>query len=230
MLRRFLLGATVVAQLISARLDPRHEPAMTRGIVGLMVASAVAAPRGRARAATAGTIGYGAELVGVATGKPFGHYSYTAKLGPGAGGVPFAVGACWAMLAGPSWAVACTLSERPAARAAIAAGAIAAWDVAVDPRMVREGYWRWPQGGTYEGIPATNFLGWLGVGGLVFATWSALDPDPEPDDEGLALYVWSWVGEIVANLLFWRRPRVAAAAGVAMGVLAVPALRRRLRA
>jgi putative membrane protein len=34
-----------------------------------------------------------------------------------------------------------------------AAGALTAWDVYVDPRMVREGYWAWPQGGRYEGIP-----------------------------------------------------------------------------
>ena len=43
------------------------------------------------------------------------------------------------------------------ARVALAAGALTAWDVFLDPRMAREGYWSWPGGGRYEGIPASNF-------------------------------------------------------------------------
>jgi uncharacterized membrane protein len=222
--RRALLGLTILAQVLSPKVPER--PA-TAGIVGLMTALSVTAPRGRARSALAAAAGVVSEVAGVRTGRPFGPYHYTPKLGPGVAGVPFAVGACWAMMAGPSWAVACALSERRLARAALAAGAMTAWDVALDPRMVREGYWVWSRPGRYEGIPVSNFRGWLLVGGALFGLWSLLDPDPEPDAEGLVLYVWSWAGEVVANLLFWRRPRVAAAAGAAMGAFAVPALRRR---
>ena len=64
------------------------------------------------------------------------------------------------------------------------------------------------------------------MGGVLFGAWSLLEPEPVLDEEGVALYAWSWIGEVVANLLFWRRPRVAAAAGVAMGPFAVAALRR----
>jgi putative membrane protein len=64
--------------------------------------------------------------------------------------------------------------------------------------------------------------------------WSVLDPDDDPrdgsGDVALAVYVWTWVGEAVANVLFWRRPVVAAAGAAAMGLLAVPALRARLAA
>jgi hypothetical protein len=67
----------------------------------------------------------------------------------------------------------------------------------------------------------------------VFAAWAAIegdDPSGEaPADVPLAVYLWTWTGEIAANLLFWRRPRVAAAAGAAMGAFAVPALVARLR-
>jgi len=136
------------------------------------------------------------------------------------------------MMARPSWVIAGTIDRRPAVRVPLAAGALTAWDVFLDPRMARDGYWSWPQGGRYEGIPASNYLGWLGTGGAVFAVWAMLDGDDDPAGNGdgaLALYVWTWVGEAVANVLFWRRPRVAAAGGLAMGAFALPALLRRLR-
>jgi len=98
--------------------------------------------------------------------------------------------------------------------------------------MVREGYWSWPGGGRYEGVPASNFAGWLLTGLLVFALAARADGDDDPPADGdgaLALYVWTWTGEAVANAVLWRRPRVAAAGSLAMGAFAVPALAARLR-
>jgi putative membrane protein len=95
-----------------------------------------------------------------------------------------------------------------------------------------EGYWSWPGGGRYEGVPLTNFAGWLATGLVVFALAAAVDGDDEPDVDGdgaLALYVWTWVGEAVANAWIWRRPRVALAGTLAMGTFALPALHARLR-
>jgi putative membrane protein len=98
--------------------------------------------------------------------------------------------------------------------------------------MAREEYWTWPGGGRYEGIPATNFLGWWITGAGVFAVWSVLDrgeKETDSDDDGaLALYAWTWIGETFANALLWRNPRVAVAGGAAMGCFALPALVRRL--
>jgi putative membrane protein len=136
------------------------------------------------------------------------------------------------MMARPAWVVAGLISRRRGARVALAAGALTAWDVFLDPRMVREGYWTWPGGGRYEGIPASNYLGWLATGAGVFAVWSLIDPDDDPRDDGdgaLLLYSWTWIGELVANVFIWRRPVVAAAGGAAMGAFAVPALLARAR-
>jgi uncharacterized membrane protein len=234
-----LFAALVGAQLCYPRVPRERRQAATRGIVVLMLAASLAetaAARGRARAvalsASAATIGFGAELVGVATGRPFGHYTYGPGLGRKVGGVPLLAAAAWTVMARPAWVVAGLVTRRRAARVGLAAGALTAWDVFLDPRMVRENYWTWPGGGRYEGVPATNFLGWLTTGGAVFAVWSAIDGDDDPVADGdgaLALYVWTWVGEGVANLLFWDRPRVAAAGGAAMGAVAAPALWARLR-
>jgi putative membrane protein len=234
---RPLLAALAGSQVAYSFLPERHLAAATRAIVVLMLVTTGAeatTARGGARGAAAvlgpGAVGFAVELAGVATGRPFGHYRYSDKLGARVGGVPVLAAAAWAMMARPAWIVAGRIDARPAARAVAAAGALTAWDVFLDPRMAREGYWSWPGGGRYEGVPASNFLGWLATGLVIFGPWAGLDrPAPAKRDDGaLALYVWTWVGETVANVAVWRRPRVAVAGGLAMGIFAVPALTRRL--
>ena len=235
-----LFGALVATQLAYGKLARLRTPAGTKAIVALMLgassADAVAArgaARGTALVGSAAALGFATELVGVRTGRPFGHYAYSSLLGRKAGGVPLAAAAAWAMMARPAWVVAGLIApRRRAARVALAAGALTAWDVFLDPRMAREGYWTWPGGGRYEGIPASNFLGWFATGAGVFAVWALVDGDDDPLTDGdgaLALYTWTWMGELVANLFIWRRPRVAAAGGLAMGAFAVPALLARRR-
>ena len=237
---RGLFAALVASQIAYSRLPEARRVPATRGIVGLMLATSTVdamRSRGAVRGATlvgsAAGLGFAAELAGVATGKPFGHYTYSAQLGPRAGGVPLLAAAAWAMMARPSWVVAGLVARRRrVARVALAAGALTAWDVFLDPRMVREGYWTWPGGGRYEDVPMSNFAGWALIGGAVFAVWSVLDPgdDPEADGDGaLALYTWTWVGETFASAVLWRRPRVALAGSAAMGAFAGPALASRLR-
>jgi putative membrane protein len=234
---RALLGTLAAAQVAYGRAAPRPSPAATRGIVGLMLATSAADAveargprRGLGLVGAAGLSGFLAEVLGVATGRPFGHYAYSGRLGPRVRGVPVLAAAAWAMMARPAWVVAGLVDRRPGRRAALAASALAAWDVFLDPRMVREGYWRWPGGGHYEGVPATNFVGWLATGGALFGLWAGWDRWDEPEVNGrgaVDLYAWTWAGELVANLALWRRPRVAAAGGLAMGAFAVPALLHR---
>ena len=256
---RSLFALLVGAQVGYSFLPPRHHTAATRSIVVLMLVAAGAEAvdsRGVRRGATlllgAGGTGFAVELAGVATGRPFGHYHYSDKLGPRVAGVPLLAGAAWAMMARPAWVVAGRLAgRRRVVRVPLAAAALTAWDVFLDPRMVREGYWSWPGGGRYEDVPATNFLGWWVTGLGVFAVWTALEDGEggaaapydvdlpaggdgrrgaiEPDDGALFLYAWTWVGEAFANAVLWRRPRVAAAGAAAMGAFALPALWRRWR-
>ncbi len=235
---RPLLGALVGAQLLYPRVPERGHTATTHAIVGLLAATTTAdavedggVGHAAATVGAAGALGYAVELAGVATGRPFGHYVYGTKLGPGWRGVPFAVFVSWAMMSRPAWTVAGLLTRSRVLRPLAAAGALTAWDVYVDPRMVREGFWSWPQGGRYEGVPASNFLGWFVTAAGVFAVWSAVDGASDPRDgsadASLAVFTWTWVGEAVANVAFWNRPRVAVAGGLAMGAFAVPALRAR---
>ena len=224
------LAALAALQVASSRVPQRWSVATTRLIVGAVLAYAVAdarrVRRGPVALAAAAAVGMLAEHTGTRTGRPFGRYAYSARLGWRPGGVPLLAAAAWAMMARPAWVVAGRLSRDPAHRVALAAGALTAWDVFLDPRMVREGYWTWTGGGAYEDVPLSNFVGWWLTGCVLFATWLPLRVGDEPSDDALGLYLWTWAGETVANLAVWRRPRVAAAGSLAMGAFALPALVR----
>lgn len=233
-----LLAVLAGAQVLYGRGAQPRPPLATRALLALMLGTSwteAAAARGTRRALAVmlwpAALGFAAEVVGVASGRPFGRYSYSDKLGPRIAGVPLLAAAAWSMMARPAWVAAGWISPRPVTRAPLAAAALTAWDVYLDPRMVSEGYWTWPAGGRYEGVPATNFAGWLIVGLGVFTAMAALDGGPpEPrDDRALIFYAWAWLGEAFANALLWRRRRTAIAGASAMGAIALPALRARRR-
>jgi putative membrane protein len=237
-MRRLALGALAAAQ-VAYGLAPARSPRMTRGIVVSMLAvSAVEAVqargwrRGALPVALGGALGFVSEVAGVATGRPFGAYSYTDRLGRRVAGVPLLAAAAWAMMARPAWVTAGWLTRGRVRRVPVAAAALTAWDLMLDPRMVREDYWVWPQGGRYEGVPASNFAGWFVVGLGVFAGFAVLDGAPAgaEDDGALALYAWIAAGEAFANAALWAQPVTAAVGGTAMGAFAAPALARRVRA
>jgi putative membrane protein len=96
--------------------------------------------------------------------------------------------------------------------------------------MVTAGHWQWLGGGpALNGIPLTNFLGWLLVGTVMTAVLLAL-PDPmqrSRRDERipLTLLAWTYLSCVLANLVFFGAPGVAVTGGVAMGAVLAVALR-----
>jgi putative membrane protein len=173
---------------------------------------------------TAGA-GFTAEAVGVATGMPFGDYSYAGSLGWRLLGVPLVVPLAWTMAAYPALLVGRRLGHPVLA----GAWALASWDLFLDPQMVAAGHWRWEDVQHslpgVPGIPVSNLLGWLGVALLVMALLSRL-PDRAADDRvPTALFVWTYASCVLANLAFFDRPGVAVVGGVAMGLVAVPLVR-----
>src|SRR2546421_11848211 len=141
---RALFATLVAAQVAYPRVPRRRHPAATGGIVGLMLATSVAeaaGARGRREAglvAAAGALGFAAELVGVRTGRPFGHYRYGDGLWPKVGAVPLLAGAAWAMMARPAWVAAGLVDARPAARGPLAGGALTARGGFLGPRAAAE--------------------------------------------------------------------------------------------
>ncbi|NKZ04307.1 carotenoid biosynthesis protein [Actinomadura latina] len=231
------LGAMVVAQVVSG---VRPEPIrLTSVVVVLLAASAVAFAAGRdgtGRAAgafgAAVVGGYAAEWIGVRTGVPFGEYSYTSLLRPQLGGVPVIVALAWGGMGLAAHAVATAIvPESGPRRWAAGALALTAWDLFLDPQMLRLDLWRWADEGPYRGVPLSNFAGWLVVSLLVMGMIDMIvGRTRAPASRGLvAIYGVMTVMETLAFAAVFDPPDrgVAAAGGAAMGTFSVLAWRRR---
>jgi len=241
--------AVMVAAQIATGLRPQDLRLTTAVVVLLAVgalafAAAAYTPRRAAGAFTAAVAaGYAAEWIGTRTGVPFGDYRYTDVLWPRPGGVPLIVALAWGGMGLTAHAVARRVAPR-GRLTPILAGALAltAWDLFLDPQMLRLGLWVWAEPGPYRGVPLTNFAGWLLVSFLVMVLLDRIAGRPAADrpvigakaagTAGLvALYTVMALMETAGFAVVFRPPDlfVAAAGGLAMGVLALLAWRRAWR-
>jgi putative membrane protein len=144
-----LLGGVLVMRLpIAATLAPLLDGRLA---LGLAAVSAYA---------------YLVEFVGLATGVPYGEFTYGVALGPMLpGGVPLGLPAFFlplvlnayllvALALGTRWSLA---RVRLPATVAV----VLAIDLVLDPAAVALGLWSFPAGGAYYGVPLSNFAGWL---------------------------------------------------------------------
>ena len=187
------------------------------------------------------SIGFGfvIELVGTSTGLPFSTYSYQPDtLGWTVSNVPVVIPLAWAMMSYPALLVGRRLASTGRGAVILAAWAFASWDLFLDPQMVGEGYWTWespsPSLPGIPGIPIVNYLGWLLAAAVLMFLLNRL-PDPDwrapsapatrrrtPEAVPGALYLWTWLGGIMANVFFLGRPAVGIIGGIAMGLVAIP--------
>lgn len=224
------LGLMWLAQVVTPLFQRGERQAPTTLVVVFLAgaaACATAAAVGWRRAglavAAATAVGMAAEAVGTRTGLLFGEYRYTERLQPQLLGVPVVVALAWAGMGLPAWAVAGRLVRSPALRVALGAVALTAWDLFLDPQMVAEGFWAWPGGGAYRGVPLSNFAGWLGVSAVLMAVFALIAPGAR---SGLAVasYLLMSVMEVLGFLLFFGDALVAVAGGVICLPLGVAAL------
>ena len=223
---RALVLATAVAVLLFAATSLTHAWAA----LGLRTAALLLG--------VAGGLGLLAEAVGTATGHPFGDYEYTGTLGPSVATVPLVIPLAWTMMAWPALLAGRRLTvalstgggvARCALTALLGGLVLAAWDLYLDPQMVRAGHWVWaePEPGLpgVPGIPLTNYAGWVLVAVVVMAALDAAVPRRPLDERVPALLLgWTWLGSFVANLFFFGEPVVALYGLVGMGLLVGPYL------
>lgn len=175
-------------------------------------------------------LGWLVEVVGQASGFPFGSYQYTPLLQPQLAGVPVLIPLAWLMMMPPAWAMALVIAgaqpgwRARVRRAAVAALAFTAWDLFLDPQMVAWNAWVWAVPGVYFGIPLLNFAGWLLV---AFCVSLLLAPGSLPLAPLIMIYAVTCVLQTIGQLLFWQLagPGVAGLAGMG-GMLAWAYARR----
>jgi len=156
------------------------------------------------------------ESAGVATGLVFGPYHYDDhKLGPLLFGlVPPLIPVAWFLMMYPSLVMAERLTitwkriKRSLTVAALGGLIMTAWDLVMDPVMVRGGHWLWDVDGSYFGIPLQNFWGWWLTTFITFLVYLWLSKsmnEIETDDcfDRLAVicYAVTGTGHIAAALL-----------------------------
>ncbi len=219
-----------LAQVVTPLFSRGHRQLPTTVVVVLLAAVALCATaaavgwrRALVSAVAATVVGVAVEAVGSRSGLPFGEYRYTRALQPQVLGVPVVVALAWAGMGLPAWAVAGRLVRSTPARISVGAAALTGWDLFLDPQMVAEGYWVWPGGGAYRGIPLSNFAGWLLVSALLMAVFSVAAPAARSAVASGA-YLLMAVMEVLGFLLFFGDAVVAIAGGVVCVPLGVAAL------
>lgn len=129
--------------------------------------------RGAATLVAVSVFGYLIEGFGVATGYPYGQFHYGEAMGPRIFDlVPYLLPLSYAPLV--IGAVAVVSGGGTALRRILFSGLLlVVIDGVLDPGAVSLGFWIWPGGGSYYGVPASNYGGWL-ISGLIasaLVTW-----------------------------------------------------------
>lgn len=111
------------------------------------------------------------ENISILTGFPFGHYDYTNALGTKVFLVPALISVAYFGYGYCAWTLARIIlgdiKERTSGHLVftvplLAAFLMVSWDLTFDPIMANlVQAWTWKDGGSYFGVPFSNFLGWF---------------------------------------------------------------------
>jgi uncharacterized membrane protein len=111
------------------------------------------------------------ESISLRTGFPFGHYWFTDLMGPKISGLPILLALAYVGMGYLSWVVSLALlggEKKPLSGGRIvlvplmASFVLTAWDLSMEAVWADIDHgWVWRDGGSYDGVPISNFLGWL---------------------------------------------------------------------
>ncbi|MFD3812375.1 carotenoid biosynthesis protein [Rhodococcus sp. NPDC058639] len=239
-----LAACAVAAQIAYPLTEGAARDRVTVAVVLLLAAASLthaAARRGLGWAAVLFVVsaggGFASELIGTATGYPYGCYAYAIdRIGPAVADVPLVVPLAWTAGLYPVWCVATRITRTAPGRVAAVTVGMVGWDLYLDPQMVADGQWVWCNGGGLPGIahiPLTNYAGWVVVAAAMATVLLVFDSrsrrlSPRHDTVPIALFLWTWLGSALAHSVFLQASelRFSAIYGlVVMGILGVPLLR-----
>jgi len=186
-------------------------------------------------------LGWTIEEVGVATGFPFGAYTYTDAMGPLLGHVPYVIPPAWAVLIYLVLTVSNLIVEhapvgstgpgRIFALSVMAALITATYDLGLDPFMAfRAKTWIFPgPPGPYFGVPSVAYPGWMFAGFVISLAFRLAQRElgtspPAPPSRLVAVQpLLAFAGFAVFYALFGFPEGTRIAAGLALGTSVVAA-------
>jgi putative membrane protein len=155
--------------------------------------------------------GYAIEAIGVVTGLPYGSFYYGDALGQRLLGlVPYLLPISYAPLVigavAASWNDSSGLNHRFffIFQSAVL---LVLMDGVLDPGAAFLGFWIWPEGGAYYGVPLSNYAGWFLSGALAAALllaigrWRTVPLPGLLDGAILALAFWTGVAVFLALIV-----------------------------
>jgi uncharacterized membrane protein len=166
-------------------------------------------------------IGCIAESISLITGFPFGHYHFTAAMGPKLFNVPILLALAYLGIGYVSWILAVLIlgyrdlpirGTRLVSTPLLAGLIMLAWDIAMDPDWSTVDHiWVWHSGGAYFGVPLSNFGGWFLTAFLyylAFALYCKMRPiSSQPTSQvfwGLPILLYATCA--LGNLLILQQP------------------------
>jgi uncharacterized membrane protein len=178
-------------------------------------------------------ISLGVETIGIATGLPYGTYTYTGLAGPRLpGGVPYIVPAAWFMIMASALHISHRLRRPRWQTATFAAALMLFWDVALDPAATGDfPLWQWSSGGLFYGVPLHNWIGWLATGWVIAGSYLWVAPGwGNGDGRGLEL-IYVMQGGLAATAAVvsgrWWAGGIWAGSLALVGALAIRSRRAR---
>ncbi len=174
-------------------------------------------------------VGGGSEWLCIATGFPYGSYSYTPLLGVAVGGLPVTIPLAWFMVTSTSIHLARQFVSKSLGATVLAGVLVTLWDLVLDPAMTT-GFaaWQWHDTGPYYGIPFTNFAGWFTVSVLIAGLFTVLSGVWRPDRSPHSLWLYVVQGGLPAGLaLLHGRAPAAIIWALGTGLLCVGLYLRR---
>jgi uncharacterized membrane protein len=142
----------------------------------------------------AAVISYLWEFLGVETGIPFGHYSYTSALGPEIGPVPIFIPLIWCALG--------YFCLQASDYYIMASALMVSLDLSFDPVFSTSLHlWKWTGQTQYFGVPLTNFFGWFIASLTFFAVFYYASKRPAKlSKQAIAFYYLFGLDNVVGDL------------------------------
>lgn len=143
------------------------------------------------------------ESFALATGYPYGNFSYSELIGLRLlGAAPLALFFSWTPLLLAAYSVSANILDNIWARIGATTLVLVIFDFVLDPGAVYLKFWSYSEGGWYYGVPWSNFLGWVvsgffGAGLLELFLHRTRPLLPVPVQliysAFLTLYLWTWI-------------------------------------